>query len=219
LRKTLPFLMLAALGCAQSNSDSPVLVVTTSYPGASAQVVADSVAAPIEQQINGTERLDRIESESRNDGTYVAFLHFKSNSDATMAMALVQNRLALAEPTLPDIVKRAGVIVKVKPPAKADERVRIALIDEAAHGRETMRKLTDAVVKRIADDAALTKVETFPDRTAVFRVDLHPAIRLTGAPANRKSVASSATQCAEIAVAERERLQLGRVVVLDISEK
>src|SRR5262245_47453448 len=75
MRTTIVFVVLTAVaGCTQTGSDGPVLIVSASYPGANAQTVADSVAAPLEQQINGTEDLVRIESEAHNDGGYVAIL-------------------------------------------------------------------------------------------------------------------------------------------------
>src|SRR5262245_54583311 len=109
MRTFLVGLLIVVAGCAQAGDHGPVLVVTASYPGANAQTVADTVAAPIEQQINGTELLTRIESESRNDGSYVATLRFKSNADAAMAIVLVENRIALAKPTLPELVIRQGI--------------------------------------------------------------------------------------------------------------
>jgi len=95
----------------------PTVEVSASYPGANAQVVADTVAAPIEQQVNGVEDMLYMSSQSTNDGTYVLTITFKNGVDLNMAQVLVQNRVALAQPILPDLVKRRGVTVKKKSPS------------------------------------------------------------------------------------------------------
>jgi multidrug efflux pump len=95
----------------------PTVEVSTVYPGANAQVVADTVAAPIEQQVNGVEGMLYMSSQSTNDGTYALTVTFRSGTDLNLAQVLVQNRVSLAQPILPDLVKRRGVTVKKKSPA------------------------------------------------------------------------------------------------------
>jgi multidrug efflux pump subunit AcrB len=95
----------------------PTVEVSASYPGANAQVVADTVAAPIEQQVNGVEGMMYMSSQCSNDGTYTLTITFQNGSDLNMAQVLVQNRVALAQPILPDLVKRRGVTVKKKSPS------------------------------------------------------------------------------------------------------
>src|SRR5438067_7729503 len=95
----------------------PTVEVSASYPGANAQVVADTVAAPIEQQVNGVENMMYMSSQCTNDGTYTLTVTFKPGVDLNMAQVLVQNRESLAEPILPDLVKRRGVSVKKKSPS------------------------------------------------------------------------------------------------------
>src|SRR6476659_1385701 len=95
----------------------PTVEVSTVYPGANAQVVADTVAAPIEQQVNGVEGMTYMSSQSTNDGNYTLTVTFKPGSDLNIAQVLVQNRESLAEPILPDLVKRRGVSVKKKSPS------------------------------------------------------------------------------------------------------
>ncbi len=90
----------------------PTVQVTTSYPGASAQVVADTVAAPIEQQINGVEGMLYMSSTSASDGSYKLLVTFGIDTDLDMAQVLVQNRVSMAMPTLPQDVTRQGVVTK-----------------------------------------------------------------------------------------------------------
>src|SRR5216117_4589285 len=94
----------------------PNVQVTARYPGANAQVVADTVAAPIEQQVVGVEGMLYMSSQSNNDGSYTLDVTFKLGAEVNMAQVLVQNRVAIAEPTLPDVVKATGVVVRKRSP-------------------------------------------------------------------------------------------------------
>src|SRR5205809_2676317 len=95
----------------------PTVEVSASYPGANAQVVADTVAAPVEQQVNGVEGMLYMSSQCTNDGNYTLTVTFQNGVDLNMAQVLVQNRVNLATPILPDLVKRRGVAVKKKSPS------------------------------------------------------------------------------------------------------
>src|SRR5438270_3225115 len=95
----------------------PTVEVSAVYPGANAQVVADTVAAPVEQQVNGVEGMMYMSSQCTNDGNYTLTVTFHNGIDLNMAQVLVQNRVALAQPILPDLVKRRGVTVKKKSPS------------------------------------------------------------------------------------------------------
>src|SRR6202166_365198 len=94
----------------------PTVRVTASYPGANAQVVADTVAAPIEQQVVGVEGMLYMSSQSNNDGSYTLDVTFALGANVNMAQVLVQNRVAIAQPLLPDVVKNVGVITKKRSP-------------------------------------------------------------------------------------------------------
>ncbi len=95
----------------------PTVEVSASYPGANAEVVADTVAAPIEQQVNGVENMMYMYSQCTNDGGYTLTITFKVGTDLNIAQVLVQNRVTLAQPILPDLVKRKGITVKKKSPS------------------------------------------------------------------------------------------------------
>src|SRR5579859_1789148 len=94
----------------------PSIIVSCTYPGANAQDVADSVAAPIEQQINGVEDMMYMVSQSNNDGSYTLTATFKPGVNLNFAQVLVQNRINLALPLLPDVVKQAGVTTRKRNP-------------------------------------------------------------------------------------------------------
>ncbi len=81
----------------------PTIEVSATYP-AQCQVVTDTVAAPIEQQVVGVEGMLYMSSQCTNDGTYVLTVTFHNGVDLNMAQVLVQNREMLAEPILPDLV-------------------------------------------------------------------------------------------------------------------
>ena len=84
-------------------------MVRAQYPGANAQTVADTVATPIEQEINGVEDMLYMSSHSTSDGAMSLTITFKLGTDLDQAQVLVQNRVAIAEPRLPEEVRRLGV--------------------------------------------------------------------------------------------------------------
>ena len=95
----------------------PTVQVNCTYPGASAKVVAETVAAPVEQQVIGVENMLYMSSQCTNDGGYNLTVTFEVGTNLDMAQVLVQNRVNLALPTLPNEVKQTGVSVKKKSPS------------------------------------------------------------------------------------------------------
>ena len=89
----------------------PQVQISAVYPGASAQVVEESVIRPIEEQVNGVEDMMYIDSSASNNGSAVITVYFKVGTDGDIAQVNVQNRVALAEPFLPQEVRRQGVTV------------------------------------------------------------------------------------------------------------
>jgi HAE1 family hydrophobic/amphiphilic exporter-1 len=94
----------------------PTVVVSATYPGATAETVADTVAVPIEQQINGVEDMIYMSSSSVGDGTLTITVSFKQGVDVDQAQVLVQNRVSEAEPRLPQEVRDIGVTVRKNSP-------------------------------------------------------------------------------------------------------
>jgi HAE1 family hydrophobic/amphiphilic exporter-1 len=90
----------------------PTVQVTATYPGASARVVADTIALPIEQQVNGVEDMLYMQSTSASDGTYKLVITFKVGTDLDVAQVLIQNRVAAAVPQLPLDVQKQGAVTK-----------------------------------------------------------------------------------------------------------
>jgi multidrug efflux pump len=94
----------------------PAVSVSILYPGASAQVLADTVAAPIEQQVNGVEGMLYMASQMGNDGSYTLTVTFDVGADLNTALVMVQNRVALAMPLLPTEVQKQGITIRKKTP-------------------------------------------------------------------------------------------------------
>jgi multidrug efflux pump subunit AcrB len=94
----------------------PGVAITINYPGASAPVVAATVAAPIEQQVNGIEGMIYMSSQMGNDGSYTLTVTFDIGTDVNTALVMVQNRVALAMPQLPTQVQNQGITIRKKTP-------------------------------------------------------------------------------------------------------
>src|SRR5437773_4317735 len=95
----------------------PTITVTANYPGANAKVVSETVATPIEQEVNGVENMIYMSSRCTNDGQMLLDVTFKLGTNLDMAQVLVQNRVKIAEAKLPEEVTRQGVTTKKKSPS------------------------------------------------------------------------------------------------------
>jgi multidrug efflux pump subunit AcrB len=94
----------------------PQVIVQANYPGASAQVVADTVTTPLEQQINGVQGMTYMSSSSSNDGSAMITITFEVGYSLDIAAVDVQNRVAQASSALPAIVNQAGITIKKQNP-------------------------------------------------------------------------------------------------------
>jgi multidrug efflux pump subunit AcrB len=94
----------------------PGIAISINYPGANAQEVADSVAAPIEQQVNGVEGMLYMSSNSGNDGSYTLTVTFDIGTDVNSALVMVQNRVTLALPQLPTAAQNQGITIRKRTP-------------------------------------------------------------------------------------------------------
>src|SRR5690242_4730294 len=167
----------------------PSIWVSCTYPGANAQVVADSVAAPIEQQVNGVEGMMYMVSQSNNDGSYQLTVTFKPGVNLNFAQVLVQNRINLALPLLPDVVKQAGVTTRKRNP---DILQVIALYSPG--GRYDQLYLSNYATIKIKDELArvdgVGDVQQFGQQDYSLRVWIDPD-RLAGLNMTAADVANA----------------------------
>ncbi|MBK1853335.1 multidrug efflux RND transporter permease subunit [Verrucomicrobiaceae bacterium 5K15] len=94
----------------------PTIQVTASYPGASPDVLAETVSTPLEQEINGVEKMIYMTSQSTSNGAVTITVSFEQGTDVDEAQVLVQNRVSRALPKLPELVQRTGVVTEKASP-------------------------------------------------------------------------------------------------------
>ena len=165
---------LMALPIAQYPPISPPTVqVDCNYPGASAQVVAESVATPIEQQVNGVENMMYMSSQCTNDGAYNLTVTFKHGVDLNMAQVLVQNRVSLALPLLPDVIKQTGVTTRKKSPD-----ILMAVAINSPDNRYDQLYLSNYAVLQVKDELArmpgVSEVRLLGQRDYSMRIWVDP---------------------------------------------
>ncbi len=152
----------------------PTVTITATYPGASAQVIAETVATPIEQEVNGVDDMLYISSESTGDGALTITVTFKPGVDVDQAQVLVQNRVAVAQPRLPEDVQRLGLVVR-----KASPDLMMVVHMVSPDGSRDQQYISNYATLYVKD--VLTRVEgvgnviVFGARDYSMRIWLDPA--------------------------------------------
>ena len=153
----------------------PTVSVNCIYPGASAKDVAQAVAAPIEQCVNGVEGMMYMSSSCTNDGQYSLSVTFHHGVDVDMAQVLVQNRVSLAVPSLPDVIKQTGVSTRKRSP---DILMGVALI--SPDRRYDQLYLSNFGVLQVKDELARLEgvgdVNVFGQRDYSMRIWIEPEL-------------------------------------------
>jgi len=151
----------------------PTVIVWTSYPGASAEIVKETVATPLEQEINGVEGMIYMESQCTNDGTMRIAVTFKTGTDANLAQILVQNRVNVAMPRLPEEVNNMGVGVKKQSP----DFILLASLYSPDNSRGKLY-LTNYAITQIKDRLAriegVSEIQVFGAKEFSMRIWLDP---------------------------------------------
>lgn len=151
----------------------PTVVVSATYPGASAETLAETVAAPLEESINGVENMIYMSSSSTGDGVIQITVTFKQGVNVDQAQVLVQNRVATAEPRLPDQVRQIGVTVAKNSP---DILMVIALTspDGSLSEQYVSNYATTQVIDRLLRIPGVGGVRSFGGRNYNMRVWIDP---------------------------------------------
>jgi multidrug efflux pump len=151
----------------------PSVIVRANYPGANPKVIAETVATPIEEQINGVEDMLYMSSQATTDGLMTLTVTFKLGTDPDKAQQLVQNRVARAEPRLPEEVRRLGIITQKSSP---DLTMVVHLLSK--NGRYDMTYLRNYAVLNVKDRLArvpgVGDVQLFGSGDYSMRVWLDP---------------------------------------------
>jgi hydrophobe/amphiphile efflux-1 (HAE1) family protein len=152
----------------------PTVNVTATYPGASAEVIAETVATPLEQEINGVDDMLYIVSQSTGDGLLSINVVFKPGVDIDQAQVLVQNRTAVAQPRLPEDVQRLGIVVR-----KASPDLMMVVHMVSPDGSRDQQYISNYATLYVKDVLARVEgvgnVQVFGARDYSMRVWLDPA--------------------------------------------
>src|ERR1700719_5129421 len=127
----------------------PTVTVSATYPGANAETVAKTVATPIEEQINGVEKMLYMSSQSTNTGNLNLTVTFKVGTNLDVAQVQVQNRVAIAQPQLPPEVQRQGITVK-----KASPDITLAIAFFSPDGSHDALFISNYVTLQLKDEIA-----------------------------------------------------------------
>jgi multidrug efflux pump subunit AcrB len=156
------------------NVTPPTVQVQATYPGATAKEVADSVATPIEQQVNGVEGMMYMSSQCANDGSYNLTVTFKNGVDLNLAQVLVQDRVNLAIPQLPEVIKQTGVTTRKRSPD-----ILMGLAINSPTGRYDQLYLSNLALMQVKDELArvpgVGDVFLFGQRDYSMRIWVDPA--------------------------------------------
>jgi len=151
----------------------PTIQVDCSYPGSSAKIVAETIAAPIEQRVNGVERMLYMTSQSTSDGSYTLTIAFEPGTNLDMAQVMVQNRVNLALPELPDVVRATGVTTRKRSP-----EILLTISLNSPDGTYDQLYLSNYAVTRIKDDISriegISDVTVFGQRDYAMRLYVDP---------------------------------------------
>jgi multidrug efflux pump len=151
----------------------PSVVVRAQYPGANPRVIAETVATPIEEQINGVENMLYMSSQATTDGVMTLTVTFKLGTDADKAQQLVQNRVSQAEPRLPEEVRRLGVTT-----IKSSPDLMLVVHITSPNNRYDMTYLRNYAVLNVRDRLAridgVGQVQLFGSGDYSLRVWLDP---------------------------------------------
>ncbi len=157
----------------------PTIQIDCNYPGASALVVSQTVAAPIEQQVNGVEDMLYMTSQCTSDGSYTCTITFKSGTNLNLAQVRVQNRVNLAMPQLPEVVRATGVTIRQRSP---ELLLTIGLTSppepDYPQGRYDQLYLSNYALLRLRDELqrlpGISDVTIFGQRDYSMRIWLDP---------------------------------------------
>jgi hydrophobe/amphiphile efflux-1 (HAE1) family protein len=176
----------------------PTVVVATTYPGASAQVVADTVATPIEQEVNGTEGMLYMSSQSTADGRMALTVTFRLGTDPDRAQILVQGAVAAAAPRLPEEVRRWGVTTR----KLATDRLMVIFVS-SPDGSYDQLYVSNFALRQVRDE--LLRIDGIGDidmqgaRDYAMRVWLDPGLMAVNGVAAEDVVAAIQSQNADVA--------------------
>ena len=152
----------------------PTVTVSATYPGASAEVIAETVATPLEQEINGVDQMLYLTSQATADGRLTVNVVFRQGTDIDAAQVLVQNRVAVAEPRLPEEVRRLGVVVR-----KASPDLMMVVHMLSPDGSRDQQYISNYATLNVRDRLArldgVGDVQVFGARDYAMRVWLDPA--------------------------------------------